>query len=395
MSSLRAIVVFPLDLLLSYRRTSSSHLSCPAGKSCSLHRSGTKTCRKRALVGFPPRRGAQRRTNRLDASRRDGAAPRSTSKLSLFCQRQKCNMNLFALLLKIFNCFCTHRSKLSIKCFVRDDVVLIFHAFDHWPESWAISSNQKPRRLPEPLSERWRFSFERWKFTKAIDVDKLCRSFDRGFALKNHCLNCLSNRSRNLRQPGEPACLNCRFSAVNLEILWFKSMLLSLQRVHHLTKLFDCRHLARYRWSRELQLFQFVSQWKILRTQENVLWVVSTPSSANTNLSPISHPGAIQNTSVSPNNLGLRTKVLRYHDVFFMTHRHDPWVKTAVAVLYVTVQRNWSWKMWNLMDTTVDSERTVKTTELCTKNADWNNWETSSWPRRIKKIEKNLMHWLI
>ena len=223
MSSLRAIVVFPLDLLLSYRRTSSSHLSCPAGKSCSLHRSGTKTCRKRALVGFPPRRGAQRRTNRLDASRRDGAAPRSTSKLSLFCQRQKCNMNLFALLLKIFNCFCTHRSKLSIKCFVRDDVVLIFHAFDHWPESWAISSNQKPRRLPEPLSERWRFSFERWKFTKAIDVDKLCRSFDRGFALKNHCLNCLSNRSRNLRQPGEPACLNCRFSAVNLEILWFKA----------------------------------------------------------------------------------------------------------------------------------------------------------------------------
>ncbi len=39
-----------------------------------------------------------------------------------------------------------------------------------------------------------------------------------------------------------------------------------------------------------------------------------------------------------------------------MTHRLDPWVKTAVAVLYVTVQRNWSWKMWNPMDTTVDSE---------------------------------------
>ena len=82
MSSPRAVVVGPLDLLLSYRWTSSSYSSSPAGKSCNLHRSGTKMCRKRALR-FPPLRGSQRRTNRLSASRPDGAAPRTISKLSL------------------------------------------------------------------------------------------------------------------------------------------------------------------------------------------------------------------------------------------------------------------------------------------------------------------------
>ena len=45
-------------------------------------------------------------------------------------------------------------------------------------------------------------------------------------------------------------------------------MLLSLQRVHPLNKFFDCRQLALYRWSSELQLFQFVSLQRIQRTQE-------------------------------------------------------------------------------------------------------------------------------
>ena len=63
-------------------------------------------------------------------------------------------------------------------------------------------------------------------------------------------------------------------------------MLLSLQRVHHLNKIFDCRRFAQFRWSSELQLFRFVSPWRIQRTQEIVLWDASTPSSAITNLSP-------------------------------------------------------------------------------------------------------------
>ena len=53
-------------LHLSHRSTSSFHFSRCAGKSCSLHRSGTRNCRS--------------------ASRPDGAAPRTLSKLSLSAQ---------------------------------------------------------------------------------------------------------------------------------------------------------------------------------------------------------------------------------------------------------------------------------------------------------------------
>ncbi len=130
-------------------------------------------------------------------------------------------------------------------------------------------------------------------------------------------INNVSNRNRNLRQPWWASLSELQIFSCQPRDLLIQNMLLSLQRVHHLNKFFDCRHLALYRWSRELQLFQFVPQWSILRTREIVLWVVSTHSSANNNLSPISHPGAKQNTSVSPINLGLRTKLLRYHDVFF------------------------------------------------------------------------------
>ena len=55
MSSSRPAVVVPIDLLISYRRSSSSHFSSPAGSSCRLHRSGTKSRRRRALR-FPPQR---------------------------------------------------------------------------------------------------------------------------------------------------------------------------------------------------------------------------------------------------------------------------------------------------------------------------------------------------
>ena len=45
------------------------------------------------------------------------------------------NMDLFALPLNVVNWFCTQRTELLVKCFVRDNVVLIFHPFDHCPES--------------------------------------------------------------------------------------------------------------------------------------------------------------------------------------------------------------------------------------------------------------------
>ena len=108
------VVVVPLDFLLSYRRTSSSHFSSRSEIPSSLHRSGTKMCRKSALRS-PPLKGPQRRTNRLDLM----VALQEQIEAFSFCRRQKCKMNLFALLLNFFNWFCTNRTKLSIKCFVR------------------------------------------------------------------------------------------------------------------------------------------------------------------------------------------------------------------------------------------------------------------------------------
>ena len=115
-------------------RFAPAHFSSPAGRSCSSHRSGTTICRRRALH-FPPHRGSQRRTNRLNACRPDGAVPLQEQHRSFHFLSVKCNLDLFALLLHVFTWFCTCRTSLSGKCFVRDDAVLIFHPFDHWPES--------------------------------------------------------------------------------------------------------------------------------------------------------------------------------------------------------------------------------------------------------------------
>ena len=52
-----------------------------------------------------------------------------------FCQGQECKMDMFAIFQNIVNKFCTQRTELLIKCVVRDNVVLIFHPFNHWPES--------------------------------------------------------------------------------------------------------------------------------------------------------------------------------------------------------------------------------------------------------------------
>ena len=106
----------------------SSPFSSPAGRSCSLHRSGTRICHRRALR-FPPLRGSQPRTKRL----------MQHGLVHTYPQHRQLN--------------CTQRTELVIKCFVRDDVVLILHPRDHWPESRAIRSDQKPGGLAEPLGE--------------------------------------------------------------------------------------------------------------------------------------------------------------------------------------------------------------------------------------------------
>ena len=73
MSSSTAAVVIPYHLLLSCRRTSSSHFSSPAGRCCSLHRSGTMMCRTRALR-LPHSRRTPKGPKRLSASRLHGAS---------------------------------------------------------------------------------------------------------------------------------------------------------------------------------------------------------------------------------------------------------------------------------------------------------------------------------
>ena len=149
----------------------------------------------------------------------------------------------------------TQRTELLIKCFVRDNVVLIFHPLDHWPES----SNQTPRGLPEPLGESRRFSLERWRFPNTFAVEQTL-SFTRSWVrIGNRCLYCLSNSSRNLRQSWRASLSELLIFSCQPRDLLIQSMLLSLQRIHHLHKFFNCRHLALYRWSRELQPSRFVS----------------------------------------------------------------------------------------------------------------------------------------
>ena len=96
-----------------------SHFLSPAGRSCSLHRSGTSICRKSALC-FPPLRGLQRRTKRCDASRPDGAAPRTTSMLPLSAKVKSATLTCSLFFQTIVNGFITQRTKLFFECVVRE-----------------------------------------------------------------------------------------------------------------------------------------------------------------------------------------------------------------------------------------------------------------------------------
>ncbi len=75
-------------------------------------------------------------------------------------------------------------------------------------------------------------------------------------------INTVSNRNCNLRQPWWANLSELQIFSCQPRDLLIQSMLLSLQRVHHLNKFLDCRHLALYRWSRELQPFPIRSKMK-------------------------------------------------------------------------------------------------------------------------------------
>ena len=116
----------------------------------------------------PSLRGSQRQTNRLNASRPDGAVPRTISKLFTVCQRHECNMNMFTLpdLLQLV----LHLSDQNV------DQMLIhswWRCLDLPPiRSLAGNLNHKQqsetRGLPEHLNECRIFSFERWQFAQIL-----------------------------------------------------------------------------------------------------------------------------------------------------------------------------------------------------------------------------------
>ena len=116
-------------------------------------------------------------------------------------------------------------------------IMLIFHPFDHWRESWAIRSNQEPCGLPEPLGEPRRFSLEHWRFPKTLNVDQTVLFTRSWRCIRNRCLNCLSYCSRNVRQSCQPVWLVDfqRSTSRSLD----PNMLLSLQRVNLLRNIFS------------------------------------------------------------------------------------------------------------------------------------------------------------
>ena len=71
-------------------------------------------------------------------------------------------------------------------------------------------------------------------------------------------------------------------------------------------------------------------------------------------------------------------------DVFFMTHELGVEPKTAAAALSVTVQNNCSWKMWNLINTTMDSEGTVTNMDVVLNEYRLKHVEFSSSPPWIQ-----------
>ena len=139
-------------------------------------------------------------------------------------------------------------------------------------------------------------------FPRLLMSTGLCRSLDRGFRIRNRCLICLYNCSRNLRQTWLASLSQLLIFSCQPRDLLIQGMLLSLQRVHHLNKFFACRHFALYRWSSELQLFRFVSLRRIQRTKkECTVRCFNFPQHT-----PISQHRTVQNQRSDPGELGRR-----------------------------------------------------------------------------------------
>ena len=98
------------------------------------------------------------------------------------------------------------------------------------------------------------------RFPRPLMSTRLWRAFCRGFAKVIAVWTACHTAVAISASLGETAFLNCCFSAVKTSrSLDSSSVVVLLQRLHHLHKFFNCRSLVLYRRSRELQFLHFAA----------------------------------------------------------------------------------------------------------------------------------------
>ena len=298
-------VVVPLDLLLSYRRTSSSHCSSPAARSCSLHRSGTKISRRKA-PHFPPLRGSN-----------DGPNDSTPPDLVVLLEERY----------RSFHFLSRPEVHHGLLHSLPEHHQLVLHPADRTVDlvlrSWpCLSRSSTHSTTGRKLGESRRFSLERWRFPKTFD-SRLRRWLDRGFALEIAVWTACPTAAAVSASPGEPPCLNCWFWDVNFEISWFKACCCPCN-------VFTCASSSSVATS--FSTYGHVNcncfdSFHFEGSREHNEWCVSTLSSPRTNLSPDSQnrteqyrtlPEQVFDTRLPAkfhqSTLVYETKKLRYND---------------------------------------------------------------------------------
>ena len=224
--------------------------------------------------------------------------------------RQKCNASLFAPLLNIFNCFCTYRTKLSIKC--------------HSITGRAAELYAAIRNPVVFLSNSVNFEDSRLNIggSKAFGVDQNLSFIWSWVHIRNRCPNCMSNRSRNL-------------PAMASQLGWIVDFQLSTSRCLD-SKRWCCLCNVFNNWTSSSAVV--ISLWGRVNcncpnsfhkcpTQNNTerfsisnqhLFYETKRSNSNVLFTALRYQRSVSKPS-STNILGLQDKALSYHDVFYDT----------------------------------------------------------------------------
>ena len=271
-------------------------------------------------------------------------------------------MDLFALFQSIVNGFFTQRTELLFESVVRDNVVLIFHRLDHCPEKWAARSDQKPCGLPEPLGKYCKVSLQRRRFAKTLHVDWALAHILSWVCSGRRCLNCVSHCSRNLRLSWWASISELLAVGSQPPDLLIQSVLLSLQCIFILCT--SSSTIAISFCTDDHVNCKFLTSLHcegsdgFHRPREHKT-VHCTVSCLNTfpHHVPICHQFLQRKCQTLCFQNQVPPTILVHKPSSDDTWTRS-WARTAVAVMSVIVRRNWSWQLWNLINTTVDSERT-------------------------------------